>query len=136
MKKKILLYSIGGLIFCGIVAAFILWFQPPRQVSGQPAVLITAEALYQAYDTDEQAADSRYLGNALEVTGTVTDTEINQDGQLVVFLDTGNPSGNIVCTFPESPGDIPAGQQITVKGFCAGMLADVMLTDCIYIPAR
>ncbi len=136
MNKKILPYSIGGVVISAIVVALIFWFQPPRKAVDQPGIPITAEALFQAYDTDEQGADALYLGKALEVTGMVTDTDTNQDGQLVVFLDTGNPSGNIVCTFPKFPGEISLNRQVTIKGFCAGMLADVMLTDCVHIPAR
>jgi len=135
MNKKILIYTFGGLILCAVVIMLVLWFQPPQNAAEQPGIPITAEALFQAYNTDEQTANTLYSGKALEVTGTVVNTDINQDGQLVVFLDSGDPLGGIVCTFPKSPGDISIHQQITVKGFCAGMLADVMLTDCVYIPA-
>lgn len=135
MNKRLPIYIFGGLILCAVIIMLILWLRPPKSVAEQPGIPITAEALFQAYNIDEKAANKLYLGKALEVTGTVANTDINQDGQLVVFLDSGDPLGSIVCTFPESPGDIPIHKQITVKGFCAGMLADVMLTDCVYIPA-
>ncbi len=136
MKKKASMYTLSGIIICAVIIAVILWFQPHRKAADQQGIPITAEALFQAYSTDEQSADTQYLGKALEITGIITDIDTNQDGQMVIILDSGNPSGNIVCTFPDSRGTLLINQRITVKGFCAGMLTDVMVTDCIATSMR
>ena len=47
------------------------WLQACRSVSSEPAVKVTAGQLYLEYRNNRRAADMKYRGETLEVTGTV-----------------------------------------------------------------
>jgi hypothetical protein len=135
MSKRILLYGLLGLILCAAVIALTMWFKPHRKVEHEAGIPVTAEALFLAYSSDEQAANAEFLNKTLIVTGMVEGLDTNQDGRTVVLLATGDPVGVIACTLrDETPGTAVLHQQLRIKGICSGMLADVVLSDCILIP--
>lgn len=132
--KRVFITLIIVLVIAGAVGV-ILWNKPHRKAESEAGVAISSEALYNAYKSDERAANSQYLNKMLAVTGELTGQEKNQDGQAVAIL-RGEPgddllSGGIMCTMREKDAAIPAGRHITLKGICTGFANDVHLTDCI-----
>lgn len=53
------------------------------------ALKVTPAELYQAYDANEAAAQARYGGRLLEVTGTVAGVDLDLTDDPIVELDTG-----------------------------------------------
>lgn len=131
MIKKII-FAILALVLIGVGTGIYLWNKPHETVDNKKGVEITAAALTQAYSSNEQQANAVYLNKVIEVSGSVSETEQNQDGGLMVILDTGDPVAGVQCTMREKGVAVSKGQNITIKGFCSGSsITGVSLTDCI-----
>ena len=77
MKKSIKIILavllVGGAI--GGVVAYRMWNKPHADASEMEGVKVTADVLYKAFESNEQQANSTYVGKVVEVTGTVGDIE-------------------------------------------------------------
>ncbi len=130
MKKLIMIVLALGLI--GVGTGIYLFNKKPETVDDKKGINIAAADLAKAYSTNERAADSLYLNQVIEVSGTVGSTETNQDGGLMVILTTGDPDADIQCTLRDKGVQVAKGAQVTLKGFCSGSgITGVSLTDCI-----
>jgi len=131
MIKKILVV----IVLLALVAAgtgFYLWNKPHKKVEDAKGISITAEALSKEYNTDEKATDAKYLNKAIEVSGVVAETDKNQDGGIMVILQTGDPATGIQCAMRDKGATAAKGRNVTIKGFCSGNgMTGVSLTDCV-----
>jgi DNA/RNA endonuclease YhcR with UshA esterase domain len=97
------------------------------------ALFIAADSLYRQYQSDEHAADQKYMGKVIEVTGNIS--EIQHNGTSEIWILSAQPGGGgINCElFPGAKTDFhpKTGDPVTVKGRCTGFLMDVNLADCV-----
>lgn len=96
---------------------------------------VTANQLYQAYDANEIAADDKYKGKKLAVTGRIS--EISEIlGDIHVDLKTGDGIGwtKISCNMEDRDvvSKLRKGQKVTIIGTCDGLTLNVSidLEDC------
>lgn len=130
--KKII--GIVGVLVIGI-GAFIgyrMYNKPHRAVEDEEAIAVTAAELFQAFETDEAAANEQYLDKVLAVTGKVSESYINQDGRTVILLSTDNLMYGIQCTLERNYTSAP-GSMLTIKGICTGYLSDVILVRAVVV---
>lgn len=145
-KKLTLALLIVGLF--GVIIASIAWFVPQSKVGKvvlnalfsiipskkieEVKEIFTATALSKEYAADEKAADTKYLNKEITVSGIVGEFEKNQDGGLMVVLQTDDPASGVECTILEKSAIVTKGQNITIKGVCSGKgLLGISLTDCV-----
>ena len=96
------------------------------------SISITATNLAKEYSTNEKDADAKYLNKAIDVSGTISEVDKNQDGGVMIVLQTGDPTAGIQCSLREKGADPVKGQNIEIKGFCSGNgITGVSLTDCV-----
>ncbi len=120
------------LILIGVGTGIYMWNKPHNKVENAKGIAITADALSKEYTSDEKAADTKYLNKAIEVSGTISEIDKNQDGGTMAILQTSDPAAGIQCTMREKNVTLTKGQNITIKGFCSGNgLTGVSLTDCV-----
>jgi hypothetical protein len=134
LKKRSFFWM--GILLLLVVAAILTYtwiMKPHRSAAGDRArFTIGADSLYHAYQADEKAADQKYLGKVLEVTGTLADIQHTGTGDVWILSVTGAPGGINCSLFAGGDHTAPSkGQQVTVKGRCTGFLMDVNLTDCV-----
>lgn len=102
--------------------------------SQTPSYTLSANELYNEYNNNEVAADSKYEGKVVIVTGTIQDIgkDIMDDAYIVIggsgFLD------GVQCTFTKgeqsSVARLSKGQQVRVKGEVAGKMGNVLINKC------
>ena len=103
-----------------------------QQVRSQTAsYTLSADDLFREYDTNEVAADARYKGKIVIVSGTIQDIgkDIMDDAYIVIggggFLD------GVQCIFTKGEQSTVArlskGQRVTVKGEVAGKMGNVLV---------
>ena len=135
MKKKTL-RTIGLLcLLCIAIVAVIgyrLYNKPHRSAATETAVVLTAVQLAGEYEKDEAASNKKYLGNAVQVNGTVSDVSVNQQNKPVIVL-MGSDMSGVQCTLQDDAAGIKKGDSIVIKGFCTGFLTDVIMDRCIVI---
>jgi|BioPla2DNA2_1021312.scaffolds.fasta_scaffold60085_2 hypothetical protein len=102
--------------------------------SQSPSYTLSANQLYNEYNSNEVAADSKYKGKVVIVTGTIQDIgkDIMDDAYIVIgggsFLD------GVQCTFTKgeqsSVARLSKGNQVRVKGEVAGKMGNVLVNKC------
>ncbi len=113
---------------------------PTTETPAAPPIAITALALARAYEDNEVAADGKYEGKVLVVSGTVESID-TVFGTTSVTLKGKNMSiVSVQCFFDDSHkgaiANLKKGQKITVQGTCDGKSLNVHLKDCAIIPNR
>lgn len=108
-----------------------------RQVAAGPALAITADALHSEYDANEVAADEKYKGKVLEVTGTVKEIgkDILDDQYVALQLPRNQFMTSVHCSFPAGASkelaQLRKGQRVTIRGKCKGFgIGTVQLGEC------
>ena len=127
--KKVVLGIIVIVILSGFGYAYYLWNKPARDVSNEKGIKITAVAIFDSFEKNEQAANISFLNKAVEVSGIVTNVKTNQAGNTVVYLKSDDPVFGVNCTFKQNPEKIIKGERITFKGICTGYLSDVVVNQ-------
>jgi hypothetical protein len=96
---------------------------------------IPAEDLWKEYKTDAKAADKKYWGHALEVSGKVStvlgEPAAPQAVRFVVEGDLGVKAFVLDDVAAEVIKRVSVGQHLRLKCFCAGLDGDVVLRSCI-----
>lgn len=128
-KLKIALIVVILVVVIGSIVGYKMYNKPHAKVEDVAGIEVSAEELSNEYNKDEAIANSKYLDEAIAVTGTITGTETNQDGKLLVILDD-----DVQCTMRDKAAEVSTGNTITMKGFCSGTnLFGVVLRDCVIL---
>ncbi len=96
---------------------------------------VSAADLFNAYKTNASAADAKYKGKTITVSGTVETNGVDPFGKVFVLFNVGDKLNAVRCSFPESAKStvttLKAGQPFTASGQVDGATAgDVMLSNC------
>lgn len=122
---------LAGLII-GATIGYREWTKPRAKAEDVKGISISAVDLGKAYTADEQKANNQYLNKAIEVNGTISEIDKNQEGGIVILLTSNDPDIPVQCTMREKNVAAEKGKVITVKGFCSGSsITGILLTDCI-----
>ena len=131
MIKKIFI-TVLVLILIGVGTGFYLWNKPHKKVENAKSIAITAATLAKDYSTNEKDADAKYLNKAIDVSGTISEVDKNQDGGVMIVLQTDDPTAGVQCALRDKGANPVKGQNIEIKGFCSGNgITGVSLTDCV-----
>jgi len=97
-------------------------------------IRINPDNLYKEYLDNPVAADEKFKGKILKVTGKISSINKEKTGRAFTMFDTKYINGFIFCYYPESQAAVIAklkpGDYRTVKGKCIGMQVGVVLEDC------
>lgn len=107
--------------------------KPRRDVSREQALAVSAQQIFDDYMNNDSLANARYWNKAVEVTGEVAESRINQANQTVVLLRTSDPVFGVNCTFKRAPGELKPGTTITFRGICTGFLSDVVVNEGVLV---
>jgi len=134
--KRILYFLLATACLGGAVG-YYLWNKPHEDMQAAKAdMAIDASALFNEYNTDENAANAKYLDKTIAVSGKVKEANKTEDGTVKVSLDTGSDFGVLCELDPLSKHprtDFAPGETVTFKGNCTGLNFDVQLTRCVEV---
>lgn len=138
-NKTTLLLIVFLLALAGGAVGFYLYQKPtPTAAAFHTDHSISASALFIDYETDEAAANERYLGKTLELTGTIREISIQEEtGQATIYLEAGGILGGVSCEMAadQQLAKAKPGEEVTIKGICSGLLMDVVLNRCVIVNA-
>lgn len=133
-KKRILKWSLVValvIITTGGIIGYKMYNKPHRNVEAAKGMEVSATQLITDYETNEAAANEKYLDKVIAVTGQVTEVAKNQKSETVITL-KGTDMGGIICTLEGNAGTaISAGTTVIIKGICTGYLTDVVLVRAV-----
>jgi hypothetical protein len=136
MKKILLILGVVVVLAGGY--GYYLYTKP---VSGlmnvDPDFSLSSDSLYSYFDTNEEAANAKYLGKIIEVKGKVREFSIGDSGEVSVILSTGNPMFSVNCGMNKEQEidykSYKVGDTIKVKGECSGISMDVVMTRGVIV---
>ena len=133
MKK--ILYILLGILIALAISYMVFLNIPKASVQNKDAsASLTSIELYDEYTKNENKANRAYNGKIIEVTGTVLHVSTDKQNNSVILLNSSDPNSGVLCTFEKKlKKEISAGNEITVKGQCNGLLMDVVLNKCIFV---
>ena len=108
--------------------------QSPKVTSdSNPSVRISASKLYKEYNENEIAADEKYKGKIIEVTGVIRDIGNDIMDNAYITLVGNEYFGDIQCYFNEKSvvAKLSKGKRVTVIGSCFGLMINVQINNCI-----
>ncbi|MEL7021893.1 MAG: hypothetical protein AAGK47_09800, partial [Bacteroidota bacterium] len=135
---KYLLYFLLSIAIMGGLSLLFLFFAPEKNLSRQSADLsISATELFNQYEADEVAGNQKFIDRIIDVSGTIAEISKDEEGAPVVILRETDAFSGILCTLKDSErqalAQLSVGNQVTIRGFCTGMLMDVVLNKCVII---
>ncbi|MEI8203037.1 MAG: hypothetical protein WCH34_08510 [Bacteroidota bacterium] len=119
------------LFLVGIVAALLVYKfyinKPHPDYEKLPADFkLQTEVLYNEYVKDKKAADTKYNGKVVELSGKVSKIETSDTLVMITFVFKQGDFGDegIRCTmlpkYNEETKKIASGADVKIKGFCSG----------------
>lgn len=138
MSKKVIPAII--IVVLVSVAAYVWFFVYNKSHTdmsqAEPDVVISAEDLYVAYNEDERGSTLAYNGKILEVTGRISAIK-EIDGIVSIYLATSDVMAEISAEldpgYPFDPNNYSIGDEVTLRGECAGYNLDVVLNRCYIV---
>lgn len=129
------------LLVCVLAASIYAYREYNRKaadlMSVKPFASIEATSLIAMYETDEQKANTMYLGKPIDVTGAIAEVDNQQDTLANVMLGKSDDMHKVSCLLdPKSIKELKkykTGDKITLRGICTGYLMDVELNRCVVI---
>jgi hypothetical protein len=132
MFKHYFLYSIAGLVVAGFLFSRTRASESKGKsaqlaeavVSPDGSVTVGAVRLWREYEENEVAADTRYKGKRLRVTGTLVSVERDYEGRPVLQFLSGNPIFMTMATVDKAylpdVAKLRKGDQVVVRCIGAG----------------
>jgi hypothetical protein len=137
MSIRRILIVILGLALIGAAIGYTLWNKPHENMESSKAeASVDATAFFKEYNADENAANAKYLGKTIAVTGKVKESAKSEGGPSKITLETGDEFA-IICELDalsqHARTDFPVGETVTFKGKCDGLNLDVQLSRCVEV---
>ena len=109
-------------------------------VSAAPDVVTDAGTLLKDYKDNEAAADQKYKGKVIQISGVVGEIRKSPSDQIYVTVGTGAafelPMAQ--CFFDASASakaaTLKQGDLVTIKGRVDGLILNVVVQDSVFIP--
>lgn len=138
MIKNILLVGLLLLLIGGVIGYKI--YNKPHQdmLQAKSEMSISAHKLYSDYQASESDANNIYLGKVITVEGEVEEINKKAENKNQIIISTGDMISRISCDLDylsehDGISDLKVGDQVKIKGKCAGILMDVVLDRCIIL---
>lgn len=131
MRKRVIFF-IGIVLLCTAAWGLFLFNKPHRDVGNVKSdITMPADELYQQYNKNEAAANTRFLNKIITVTGIVDEVSETKNSSVILLKSKDEPGGVSCNLFAHTKVAVQRGKTLTIKGRCTGFLMDVALTDCV-----
>ncbi len=143
MKKKLKIFLI--VLFIGIVVGlsvvYYIFNMPHRDVKNEkPSYTIEASLLFEEYNNDENASNTKFANKVLQVSGEIVEISIDEYQVSITLVDE---MEGVNCALDSMTivkhrafiDELKINDKITLKGKCDGfdMIMGVVLTRCFII---
>lgn len=136
MKRKTLIKILATLIVLGVLGFVGVMYLPRtdfyKNLTTPKGGSITASDIVKAYAENEAHADSIYNGKAIEVSGVVKESKI-ENGKTTVMLQSADSTAGVYFVLKDSIAPLATGSPTTIKAICTGFLGDVQFNEGVIV---
>lgn len=138
MKRKNTILMISSVIAITSLTAVFMYFKPHRSVRNEDALFtLSVSELVSAFVEDEARANSLYVGEIIEVSGTLKEMILNDSTVILLMGDSTEMTG-VSCYLQRDQKQkyrrLTRGSFVSVKGVCNGMLLEVVIDKALLLP--
>jgi hypothetical protein len=128
-KKKLFIVAGLAVVIIGLIILYV--FRPGvKCVCHIKSIAeISSAEIVSRYESDENEANTEFLGKVVTVLGSVADCTKDEQNRMIVILES-ESVGQVRCTLCPTESEIAEitfGTQVKVKGECVGYALDVIL---------
>jgi uncharacterized protein (DUF1330 family) len=118
------------------------WFEPNRTMMSRPLgdgwQKVSAQELLKAYQSNEQDANAKYVGKAVEVSGEIAEITGDTTPKIIVAVPDEIMEGIVVSIdkrYDSDVANLKTGDKVVFKGFCSGylQLSGVIVNDAVLV---
>ena len=134
---------LAGLAIIGILAgAGMYWYAFMRphtnMLKAEAEVKLSASDLFNDFSSNEAAANTKYIGKIIEVTGNIVQVNTDETQTSIILEDelfgvSTYLDSSFVASNPNLIQEINPNQSVTIRGQCDGMLSDVVISRAVII---
>lgn len=133
--KSITKYILFGLLAVALIGGSIGYYMFNKKVptleNSTPDFVVSANDIFNEFESDEVKALSKYENKIIEVTGKVLSVKNNEFDSNITLEAEDAMIGGVNCSFKfKQEKEIKKGSTVTIKGQCQGFLMDVILNNC------
>ncbi|WP_299217157.1 hypothetical protein [uncultured Aquimarina sp.] len=138
INKRILIAGGVIILLAGAFIYFNIYNKPHIDVSAAtPDLSMEAGVLLGEFLNNETEANSKYLEQIIQVSGTIAEIDTDKNDNSIITLRKNDDIESVIChVLPEEnkkASNLKIGQKINIKGICTGYLMDVILVKCVII---
>lgn len=132
MKKVIVIISTIVLL---VVAYSVYLFNKKTQSLQKvvPDYIMTADDLFEEFETDENSAVLKYESKVLQVTGKVLMVTKTDSISNIILIAEDAMMGGVNCSFKNLENNLKKNDIVIIKGRCQGYLTNVILNNCVLV---
>lgn len=137
---RIVLIVIALCAAIGAAVGYKLYMQPTQNDFADTAadVSISAQELFNDFETDEAKAKAKYLNKIVEVTGVAQEVSTSNDGSVNIVMREpdemmGGVLGNFMGENAKDAAAMKVGDKVSFKGECTGFLDEVNVMRCVVV---
>lgn len=131
--------SVGAIACLAALAAACVDRLPEqdlRILEAVPTERLSAALLWEDYQKDAAAADRRYRGKAIVITGSPADVGTGEPGQRFIRFVAADRKGAVRANLLDEQAESILGAakgaaRVTLKCFCEGLEGDIVLKSCV-----
>lgn len=130
-RKKVILFIILIAVAGGTWYGYREFSRTNKDLlSVKPDFVVPATGLIKEYETSDTAANSKYNGKVVEVTGIVKNVEKDEKGYYTIVLGDTTSLSSVRCsldtTHHQDAAELKHGSSATIRGACTGFNNDDM----------
>jgi hypothetical protein len=110
--------------------------QDLRILEANPVDRLSVPVLWEDYQKDAAAADRRYRGQAIVVTGSPTEVGTGEPGRRFIRFAVADQKGAVRASLLDDQAEAiltaaKEASRVTLKCFCEGLAGDIVLKSCV-----
>jgi len=141
MKKKVIKWIVAGILLIGIAGSYIAytqWNKEHADATDVEGIKVSAQELLKAYQSNEQDANAKYVGKAVEVSGEIAEITGDTTPKIIVAVPDEIMEGIVVSIdkrYASDVANLKTGDKVVFKGFCSGylQLSGVIVNDAVLV---
>lgn len=147
-RKKIIWSVILIVVAGGALYGYKEYSRTNKDLSRTRAdISASAADLVREYESNDAAANTKYLGKIIDVTGSVKEVTKDEGGYFTIVLGDTAGLSSVRCAMDSSHQDDAArvsnGSSVMIRGACTGfnkddmgLGSDVILNRCVLVPQK
>ena len=135
--RRIIYIGFFTIILLGLISIYMILKPEKNLLNTKPDYNLTAIELFNEYSTNEETANTKFLGKVIMVSGTIREINLEDSIYTTIILETNDMFFGVNCILNNKhmpiQKEIIMGSKAIIKGECSGLLIDVVLNNCVLI---